>query len=45
MAILDQFLRVVEKVKTKVEQTARNSLAVNDEMLLFEMPSSRAISC
>lgn len=41
VAILDEFLPVVEEIETKVEQATRNSFAIDDEMFLLKMPPSR----
>lgn len=37
---LDQLVGVVEEVKTKVEQTGRDGLTVDSEMLLLEVPAT-----
>jgi hypothetical protein len=42
MAILDELLGVVEKVQSEVEKTAGDGLAVNGEVLLLQVPSSRS---
>jgi len=36
---LDKLMGVVEKVKTKVEERSRYGLAVDSEVLLFEVPT------
>ena len=41
-AALDQLFGVVEEVQTEVEQGTRHGLAVNNEVLLLQVPSSRA---
>lgn len=41
-AALDELMRIVEEVQTKVEESTRNGLTVNGEVLLLEMPSSSA---
>jgi hypothetical protein len=37
---LDKLLGIVEEVQTKVEQTTRDGLAVNSEMLLLQVPTT-----
>jgi hypothetical protein len=37
---LNKLLSVVEEVQTKVEQTTRDGLAVNSEMLLLQVPTT-----
>ena len=39
---LDELVCVVEEVQSKVEQPTRDGLSINGEVLLLEMPSSRA---
>ena len=41
MATLDELLGVVEEVKTEVEEGSGDRLAVNGEVLLLQVPSSR----
>ena len=41
-AARDQLLRVVEKVEPEVEEARRHRLAVDEEMLLRQMPAARA---
>ena len=41
-AALDQLLRVVEKVKREVDDATRCRLAVDEDVLLLQMPAARA---
>ncbi len=38
---LDELFRVVEEVQTKIEQACGNGLAVDCEVLLYQMPATR----
>ena len=40
-AALDQLLRVMEEVQREVDDAARRGLAVDQDVLLFEMPAAR----
>ena len=40
-AARDQLLRVVEKIQTEIEQTARDRLAIDEHMFLDQMPAAR----
>ena len=39
---LDKLMCVVEEVESKVEQSTRDGLAINCEVLLLQVPASRA---
>jgi hypothetical protein len=36
-------MRVMEEIKTEIKDTTRDGLAVDDKMLLIEVPTSRTI--
>lgn len=40
MPTLDQFLRIVEKIKAEIEQAARDRFSINGEMFLLKMPAT-----